>query len=68
MDPWDYRFTIFDRWGQVVFQTNAPLEGWNGTIGSTGNMAETGTYIYMIEMHDGNNIEIIKRGFVSLLK
>ena len=68
MDPWAYRFTIFDRWGQVVFQTNAPLEGWNGTISSTGNMAETGTYIYMIEMHDGNNIEIIKRGFVSLLK
>lgn len=67
-EPNDYRFTIFDRLGQVVFQTNSPIEGWNGTIELSGNMAETGTYIYMVVMHDGNGIEIVKRGHVSLLK
>lgn len=67
-DPTDYRFTIIDRWGQVVFQTDSPVEGWSGYILASGKMAETATYIYMVTMHDGNGIEIIKRGFVTLLK
>jgi gliding motility-associated-like protein len=66
-DPREYRFTIFDRWGQVIFQTDSPIEGWSGYIPG-GKMAETGTYVYMVEMHDGNGIEIIKRGHVTLLK
>lgn len=67
-DPTDYRFTIFDRWGQVIFQTTDPAEGWDGKIAFSGKMAETATYVYMITMHDGNGIEIIKRGHVTLLK
>jgi hypothetical protein len=66
-DPTEYRFTIFNRWGQVIFMTESPIEGWSGYIDG-GNLAQTGTYIYMVEMHDGNGIEIIKRGFVTLLK
>ncbi len=67
-DPTDYRFTIFDRWGQVLFQTTTPEEGWNGNIAFSNKMAETATYVYMITMHDGNGIEIVKRGHVTLLK
>ena len=67
-NPSDYNFAIFDRWGQVIFQTNELTEGWDGTINISNKMAETGMYVYMITMHDGNGIEIIKRGHVSLLK
>ncbi len=67
-DPTDYMFTIIDRWGQAIFQTNSPLVGWSGYISFSGEMAETGTYIYMVEMHDGDGLEIIKRGHVTLLK
>lgn len=67
-DPTDYRFTIFDRWGQAIFQTDSPLEGWSGHITFSGEMANTGTYVYMVVMHDGDGIEIIKRGHVSLLR
>lgn len=67
-DPTDYLFTIIDRWGQVIFQTNSTIEGWSGYISFSGEMAETGTYIYMVTMHDGDGMEIIKRGFVTLLK
>jgi hypothetical protein len=66
-DPTEYRFTIFNRWGQVIFMTESPIEGWSGYVDG-GKLAETGTYIYMVELHDGNGIEIIKRGFVTLLK
>ena len=29
--PNQYRMTIFNRYGQVIFSTTSPLEGWNGT-------------------------------------
>lgn len=67
-DPADYDFTVFDRWGQPIFKTNQPGEGWDGTLPLTEKLAETGTYIYMVTLHDGDGIEIIKRGHVTLLK
>ncbi len=67
-DHEQYDFTIFDRWGQVVFKTNDYTEGWDGKIAFSGKMAETGTYIYMVVLHDGSGKEYIKRGHVTLLK
>lgn len=67
-DPEDYDFTIFDRWGQVIFKTNAANEGWDGTTILSNDMAATGTYIYMIVLHDADGVEFVKRGYVSLLK
>ena len=67
-DATDYDFTIFDRWGQAIFRTNLPEEGWDGKITFSGKMAATGTYLYMVTLKDGNGIEIIKRGHVTLLK
>lgn len=28
----EYRFIIFDRWGEVIFETNEMLEAWDGTF------------------------------------
>lgn len=63
-----YRMTIFDRWGQVVFQTSNYLEGWNGKMGNVGAELETATYVYMIEVYDGNGEQIVTRGHVTLLR
>lgn len=63
-----YRLTVFDRWGQVVFQTGNPLEGWNGLINNSGREAETATYVYMVEFNDGNGEQIKTRGHVTLLR
>ena len=67
-DPTDYDFTIFDSWGQVLYRTNDPEEGWNGKISLSNEMANSGTYLYMLTLKDGDGIEIIKRGHVTLLK
>lgn len=67
-DPADYDFTIIDRWGQAIYRTNVPSEGWDGRIAFSGEMAATGTYLYMLTLRDGDGIEIIKRGHVTLLK
>jgi gliding motility-associated-like protein len=63
-----YSFTIFDRWEHPIFDTNDPTIGWTGEIKSTGKIAESGTYVYLLILQDGNGIEISKRGIVNLLK
>jgi hypothetical protein len=67
-NPENYRFVIFDRWGQEIFHTTAFGDKWCGMIGNTDKMAETATYVYMITLTDGNGNEIVKRGHVTLLK
>jgi gliding motility-associated-like protein len=63
-----YQLIIFDRWEHVLFETTNSEIGWNGTIKSSGKMADPGSYVYLLKINDGNGIEIIKRGHINLLK
>lgn len=63
----NYDFTIFNRWGEVIYKTNKVGEGWNG-VAPDGKYAEEGTYVYVVRLHDGNGNEITKRGHVTLLR
>ncbi len=67
-DASDYDFRIFNRWGQVVFQTNNYEEGWDGIITSTNREASGGTYLYMVSVKDANGVEVLTRGHVTLLR
>jgi gliding motility-associated-like protein len=62
-----YELSIIDRLGQVIFYSKDSEEGWDGTIRLSGNRAEVGTYLYMLRIFDGNGIEIVRRGHVSLV-
>ncbi|MGV3631575.1 MAG: gliding motility-associated C-terminal domain-containing protein, partial [Bacteroidota bacterium] len=64
----DYHFTVFDRWGQVVFKTDEYDDGWDGKIPLSGQSAPMGTYSYVVQVKDGNMQEIIKRGHVVLMR
>lgn len=39
----EFQLQVFNRWGNLVFQTNNPLQGWDGTF----NGQETGTAIFV---------------------
>ncbi len=39
-----YRFTVYNRWGHVVFQSTDPDKGWDGTVGGAGQ--DTGVFIW----------------------
>jgi gliding motility-associated-like protein len=43
-------FTIYNRWGQVVFTTTDPAKGWDGR--HKGKLADTGTFIWMLRAED----------------
>ena len=57
-------FKVYNRWGQVVFETNTIGKGWDGTMKGTAQPSET--YSWILECV-GNNGQIIKRSGRSLL-
>ncbi|MDN3655384.1 gliding motility-associated C-terminal domain-containing protein [Ferruginibacter paludis] len=40
-------FSIFDRWGNIVFKTNNITKGWDGT--QKGESLATGVYVYLVK-------------------
>ena len=45
-DIYNYNLLIFNRWGEVVFESNNAEVGWDGTYG--GKIVQDGTYIWRI--------------------
>ncbi|HRI22756.1 MAG TPA: gliding motility-associated C-terminal domain-containing protein, partial [Panacibacter sp.] len=60
-------FTIYNRWGQVVFETSDISKGWDGNF--KGLQSPFGTYVYNIVMEslDRRN-KVSKKGWVILLR
>jgi gliding motility-associated-like protein len=48
IDPYNYQLLIYNRWGEVIFESLNPEFGWDGTFGQQGNLCPVGTYTYMI--------------------
>lgn len=46
-DPFDFTMVIFDRWGEIVFETHDAKIGWDGTY--NGVISQSGMYTYRIE-------------------
>lgn len=44
---YDYRMMIFDRWGEKIFESSVPNEGWDGKY--RGTLCKEGVYVYKIE-------------------
>lgn len=46
----EYDFRIFNRWGDVIFQTNDPYQHWDGIF--SGKKVPNGVYAYSLEIND----------------
>lgn len=61
-----YSFQIYDRWGMLVFETNDPYEGWDGTV--RGKKVTTNTvFTYVLRFRDLHNVKQIKTGTITLV-
>jgi gliding motility-associated-like protein len=48
IDPYNYQMLIYNRWGEVIFESLNPEIGWDGSFGQQGNPCQNGTYTYLI--------------------
>ena len=63
----DYHFRLFNRWGESVFYTHDPLQGWDGTM--NGVEMPQGVYNWTIEYRPINRDDVIhKQGSVNLIR
>jgi gliding motility-associated-like protein len=66
-DPYDFNLKIYNRWGQVVFESNDATQGWDGTYG--GEKVQDGLFTWKIEFKSISNDErFIHTGHVNVLK
>jgi gliding motility-associated-like protein len=68
-DPFNFEMLIFNRWGEVVFETHDVKVGWDGSYGTNGRDVQEGSYTYKITY---KNPQLDERkivvGHVSLIK
>lgn len=72
VSPSGYQFMVYNRWGELMYQTNDLSSGWDGTI-NNGQMAPTGDYAWKMVLVanektlEPNKIEIFQ-GSVALMR
>jgi len=61
-----YEFTVYNRFGQIVFITRQPGQGWDGTI--SGKPQDSGGYVWMVQGTDYTGRTIFKKGVFVLVR
>lgn len=68
-DPYDYKMIIFNRWGEIIFETRDVSYGWDGTYLGASGLCKEGDYVWQIEFKTTLSDERRKiTGSVTLLK
>ncbi|MBI3509605.1 MAG: PKD domain-containing protein [Bacteroidetes bacterium] len=64
-----YNIWIFDRWGNLIFQTNDMNQAWDGTVqGKSGTICQEDVYVWKVQLTDVWNKKHKYIGHVSLIK
>ncbi|MCA1763559.1 MAG: gliding motility-associated C-terminal domain-containing protein [Flavobacteriales bacterium] len=62
----DMNFSVFNRWGEKVFETTDQSEGWDGTYKN--NLAEPAVFVYHLDVRCGDGQTYFKKGNVTLVR
>ena len=61
-----YEFSIYSRNGELIFTTNDPGKGWDGTF--NGSFVKNDNYVFHVSYVNGIAVLTEKTGFVSLIR
>jgi gliding motility-associated-like protein len=62
-----FRMSIYDRWGSLVFYSEDIDKGWDGTVKGS-DKTQMDAYVYIINIKDLKNHDITYRGIINLTK
>ncbi len=67
IDESDYKMLIYDRWGELIYESNNFSKGWDGSVKGNVRKATQDVYVYKIYVRDlkGNRHEFV--GHVTCL-
>ncbi len=61
----DYLFLIYNRWGQLIFESQNPDFGWDGKY--KGQYVSLGTYVYTLGYKNLDATSVSKKGTVTVI-
>lgn len=66
-DPWLFELLIFDRWGELIFESNDPYDYWDGVYKET---TKNDMFVWKVRYQFEQAVadEITKYGFVVVVK
>jgi len=68
-DPTDYHFYVYDRWGEMIFETHHPEGRWDGSVKGSQSASKTDVYVWRLETTNKYTGEqIIEQGHVTLIR
>ena len=59
-------FSIFNRWGQLIYSTSRRNEGWNGKV--NGELQNPGVYVWILKAENKLGNQIQKKGNFVLIR
>lgn len=67
-DASNFHLYIFNRWGEIMFESYDPTAGWDGTY-PNGDLVPDGVYIWQVDFSsDASDERFLHRGHVTVLK
>ena len=68
-DPYDFHLMIFNRWGELIFESYDASKGWPGTYGEFGELVQDGVYTWRVIFKESmSDKQHEHMGHVTLLK
>lgn len=61
-----YLMRIFNKWGDLMFETTSPEKGWDGKV--NGEIVPQGVYVYVMKYKNTAGASFEKRGAVTIIK
>lgn len=62
----EFEMWVYNRWGQELFHTEDPSEGWDGKY--NGSTVPTGAYYYLVKARGADDQKYVKKGALNVLK
>lgn len=59
-------FRVYNRWGQLVFNTNDIYKGWDGNVGKAAQPSDV--YVYTLRMEKADGTIVNRKGTVTLIR
>ncbi len=59
-------FSVYNRWGNLIYTTQDPNQGWDGTFKGVAQPVET--YLWIAEGIDTEGRKIVQKGMTSLVR
>lgn len=64
----NFNMSIWNRWGELVFQTSNPEEGWNGLKFNSGQAAPNGVYVVLVTFDGPRGKRYQFKSFATLIR